>query len=107
MNITNKLNFTKEAVIQIEKIILENTPNKYFRISVKGGGCSGFKYDFTFDNKKNDDDILINKTVIDVDSLDLINGSVVDYKKEMIGNSFVIDNPKTTATCGCGMSFSV
>ena len=80
---------------------------KYFRITVQGGGCSGFKYSFSFDKKAEKDDILFNHTVIDKFSLDIIAGSTVDFKKEMIGESFVIDNPKASASCGCGLSFSV
>ena len=80
---------------------------KYFRITVQGGGCSGFKYNFGFDEKTNDDDILFDNTIIDKASLEIISGSVVDFKKEMIGESFVISNPKATASCGCGLSFSV
>ena len=92
---------------QINKIVLENSPKKYFRISVLGGGCSGFKYNFTFDDKFEVDDIIFDKTIIDKDSLDIINGSVVDFKKEMIGDTFVINNPKASSSCGCGLSFSV
>ena len=104
---TNKIEFTEEANKQIAKIISEQGNNYYFRISVQGGGCSGFKYNFSFDEKIEKDDIIFNKTVIDKSSLEIINGSVVDYKKEMIGNSFVIENPKATSSCGCGLSFSV
>ena len=104
---TNKIEFTEEANKQIAKIISEQGNNSYFRISVQGGGCSGFKYNFSFDAKIEKDDILFNKTVIDKDSLEIINGSVVDYKKEMIGSSFVIENPKAKSSCGCGLSFSV
>ena len=104
---TNKIQFTEEANKQILKIISEQGENSYFRISVQGGGCSGFKYNFSFDGKIEKDDIVFNKTVIDKSSLEIINGSVVDYKKEMIGNSFVIENPKATSSCGCGLSFSV
>jgi iron-sulfur cluster insertion protein len=104
---TNKIEFTEEANKQILKIISEQGENSYFRISVQGGGCSGFKYNFSFDKKIELDDIVFNKTVIDKSSLEIINGSVVDYKKEMIGNSFVIENPKATSSCGCGLSFSV
>jgi|TARA_B110000211_G_C13713868_1_gene392955 iron-sulfur cluster insertion protein len=107
MNTTKKIKFTDQAIKQIDKIVLENGPDKYFRISVKGGGCSGFKYSFTFDDKIEKDDIIFNKTIIDKSSLNIINGSVVDFKKEMIGNSFVIENPQATASCGCGLSFSV
>ena len=104
---TNKIEFTKEASNQILKILSEQREDSYFRISVQGGGSSGFKYNFSFDGKVEKDDIVFNKTVIDKSSLEIINGSVVDYKKEMIGSSFVIENPKATSSCGCGLSFSV
>ncbi|OUW73691.1 MAG: iron-sulfur cluster assembly accessory protein [Pelagibacteraceae bacterium TMED216] len=104
---TKNINFTNEALKQIEKIILENKPEKFFRITVQGGGCSGFKYDFSFDKEIKKDDIVFNKTVIDKQSLEIIQGSTIDYNKEMIGNSFVIKNPKAASSCGCGMSFSI
>ena len=101
-----KLNFTDQALNQIN-IITNDQDKKFFRITVEGGGCSGFKYNFGFDTKTNDDDVVFGKVIIDRSSLDIISGSVVDFKKEMIGESFVIDNPKATASCGCGLSFSV
>jgi len=101
-----KLNFTNKALNQIN-LITKGDEKKFFRITVQGGGCSGFKYNFTFDSKSNGDDITFGKTIIDKSSLDIISGSVVDFKKEMIGESFVIDNPKATASCGCGLSFSI
>ena len=101
-----KLEFTDRAKNQIEKIT-KSEEKKYFRISVKGGGCSGFKYDFSFDNKVEKEDILFDKAVIDKISLDIIAGSTVDFKEEMIGSSFVISNPQASASCGCGLSFSV
>ena len=101
-----KLEFTDSAKSQIEKIT-KSDEKKYFRIAVQGGGCSGFKYDFGFDTKSNDDDIIFGKTIIDKSSLEIISGSIIDFKKEMIGESFVINNPKATASCGCGLSFSV
>ena len=101
-----KLNFTDQALNQIN-LITKGDEKKYFRITVQGGGCSGFKYSFGFDSNSNDDDIIFGKTIIDKSSLDIISGSVVDFKKEMIGESFVIENPKATASCGCGLSFSV
>ena len=107
MNITKKIKFTTAATKEIEKIVLENRPKKYFRISVNGGGCSGFKYEFKFDDKIEKDDLVFNNTIIDKDSLELITGSVIDFKKELIGNSFVINNPKASSSCGCGLSFSV
>jgi len=104
---TNKIEFTDEANKQILKILTEQEKGSYFRISVQGGGCSGFKYNFSFDEKVADDDIVFNKTIIDKNSLEIISGSVINYKKEMIGSSFVIENPKATSSCGCGLSFSV
>ena len=104
---TKKLKFTIQAKEQIEKIINKDKTKKYFRISVKGGGCSGFKYDFNFENNLDKDDILFENVIIDKVSLDIISGSVIDFKKEMIGESFVINNPKASASCGCGLSFSV
>ena len=101
-----KLNFTDQALNQIN-LITKGDEKKYFRITVQGGGCSGFKYNFGFDTKSNGDDVIFGKVIIDKSSLDIISGSVVDFKKEMIGESFVIDNPQATASCGCGLSFSV
>ena len=100
-----KLEFTDRAKNQIEKIT-KSEEKKYFRIAVQGGGCSGFKYNFSFDNKLEKDDILFDLTIIDKASLEIISGSTVDFKKEMIGESFTINNPKATSSCGCGLSFS-
>jgi iron-sulfur cluster insertion protein len=101
-----KLDFTKPAQEQINKFTL-GKEKKFFRITVQGGGCSGCKYNFGFDKKKNEDDIIFDKTIIDKASLNIISGSVIDFKKEMIGESFTITNPQATSSCGCGLSFSV
>jgi iron-sulfur cluster assembly accessory protein len=101
-----KLDFTKQAVEQINKITM-GVEKKFFRITVQGGGCSGFKYNFRFDKETRKDDIIFDNAVIDKTSLDIISGSVVDFKKEMIGESFIITNPKATSSCGCGLSFSI
>ena len=101
-----KLSFTDQALNQIN-LITNSDEKKFFRITVEGGGCSGFKYNFGFDKKSNEDDVVFGKAIVDKSSLEIISGSVVDFKKEMIGESFVIDNPKATASCGCGLSFSV
>ena len=101
-----KLEFTTRAKEQIDKIT-KGDAKKYLRIAVKGGGCSGFKYNFSFDDKLEKGDILFDQAIIDKISLDIIAGSTIDFKKEMIGESFVINNPKASASCGCGLSFSV
>ena len=103
----NKIEFTKTAKNEINRILVEKSPKTYFRISVQGGGCSGFKYNFSFDDKVNKNDNIFDKVIIDVNSLKIISGSVVDFKKELIGNSFVINNPQASSSCGCGLSFSV
>tara|TARA_B100001559_G_C16098897_1_gene438394 strand:- start:63 stop:380 length:318 start_codon:yes stop_codon:yes gene_type:complete len=102
-----KLEFTDSAKNEIKKITNSENKKKYFRISVQGGGCSGFKYNFSFDDKIEKDDILFDKTVIDKISLDIIAGSTIDFQKELIGESFVIKNPKASSSCGCGLSFSI
>jgi iron-sulfur cluster insertion protein len=81
------------------------------RISVSGGGCSGFQYGFTFDDTRGTADIVIErdgaKVLIDDVSLDLLKGSEIDYVEDMIGSSFQIKNPQAKSTCGCGNSFAV
>ena len=104
---SNKIEFTESAKKEITRVVSEKGPKMYFRISVQGGGCSGFKYSFSFDDKINSNDNVFHKTIIDKNSLKIIEGSIVDFKKELIGNSFVINNPKATSSCGCGLSFSV
>ena len=103
----NKIEFTETAKNEIDRILVEKSPKTYFRISVQGGGCSGFKYNFSFDDKVNENDNIFDKAIIDINSLKIISGSVVDFKKELIGNSFVINNPQASSSCGCGLSFSV
>ena len=104
---SNKIEITDSAKKEIQRIISEKGSKMYFRISVKGGGCSGFKYNFSFDDKINTNDNVFSGAVIDNSSLEIINGSIVDFKKEMIGESFTIDNPKASSSCGCGLSFSI
>ena len=101
-----KINFTKQAVERINQLVSKKTDGTFFRIAVKGGGCSGFKYDFTFDDKIDENDLKQENIVVDKSSLELLKGSQVDYSTELIGSSFKITNPKTKSSCGCGISFS-
>ena len=101
-----EINFTKKAVEKINQLIAKKPTGTFFRIAVKGGGCSGFKYDFSFDNQIDKDDLKHNNIVIDKSSLDILKGSNVDFTNELIGSSFKISNPKTKSSCGCGISFS-
>ena len=98
--------FSKKAVERINTLLEKKPLGTFFRIAVKGGGCSGFKYDFTFDNTTDQDDLKHNNIVIDKSSLDMLKGSKVDFAEELIGESFKISNPKTKSACGCGVSFS-
>jgi iron-sulfur cluster insertion protein len=81
------------------------------RVAVLGGGCSGFQYNFSFEDSKNEDDLLIERdgaaVVVDATSLELLKGSELDYVEEMVGSSFQVKNPNATSSCGCGNSFSV
>ena len=101
-----EINFTKEAVEKINQLISKKPSGTFFRIAVKGGGCSGFKYDFSLDNKIDENDEKHENIVIDRSSLEMLKGSQVDFAKELIGSSFKISNPKTKSSCGCGISFS-
>ncbi len=107
----NKFNITKQAAERIKVLLEQESIDSYFRISVLGGGCSGFQYDFSFTNKKNTDDLeYIDKEIkylIDNTSIDFINGGELDYVDELAGSYFKIDNPNSTANCGCGTSFSI
>ena len=101
-----EINFSKKAVEKINQLIAKKPSGTFFRIEVKGGGCSGFKYDFTFDSKIDENDLKHQNIVVDKSSLDMLKGSEVDFAEELIGNSFKISNPKTKSSCGCGVSFS-
>ena len=102
-----EINFTKEAVERINSLVTKKPQGTFFRIAVKGGGCSGFKYDFTFDNTIQKDDLKHENIVIDKSSLKILSGSKIEYTNELIGSSFKITNPKTKSSCGCGISFSL
>ncbi len=81
------------------------------RVSVSGGGCSGFQYGFAFDGTRNEDDLVFSHAgvdvVIDEMSLELLEGAQIDFVEDMAGSAFRIDNPNATASCGCGSSFAV
>ena len=84
----------------------------FFRISIEGGGCSGFQYKFLFDKVKCDDDLTIDlnnelEVVIDETSMDLVKGSELHFQEDMSSSMFVIKNPNAEKSCGCGNSFSI
>tara|TARA_Y100001935_G_C16975438_1_gene346134 strand:- start:211 stop:528 length:318 start_codon:yes stop_codon:yes gene_type:complete len=102
-----EIKFTDKALKQIDTLLSQKDKGSFFRIAIKGGGCSGFQYEFTFDNSKADDDLNYEKILIDKTSADLLKGSEVDYVNELIGSQFKITNPQSKSSCGCGVSFSL
>ena len=102
-----EIKFTDKAIKQINHLLSTKDNQSFFRIAIKGGGCSGFQYDFSFEKEAANDDLKYNNILIDKTSADLLKGSEVDYVEELIGNSFKINNPQTKSSCGCGVSFSL
>jgi iron-sulfur cluster insertion protein len=102
------LNLSATASDKIKELIAEEgNPDIRVRLFIQGGGCSGFNYGFTFDEIKNDDDWEVEGLLVDAASMQYLEGATVDWKKEMMGSSFIIENPNAKHTCGCGSSFSV
>ena len=103
----NTLQITENAKKQIAKLLLNEPKGSFFRVSVKGGGCSGFKYSFSIDNKSNTNDILIGEVLVDKMSHEFLKNSTLDFEESLMGKSFRINNPEAKASCGCGISFSI
>ncbi|PPR63504.1 MAG: Iron-sulfur cluster insertion protein ErpA [Alphaproteobacteria bacterium MarineAlpha4_Bin2] len=89
----------------------EEKPNLMLRVSVSGGGCSGFQYSFEFAEVKDEDDYVFErngiKVIVDDTSMDYLAGSEIDFVTEMVGSSFQVNNPNAKSGCGCGASFSM
>jgi iron-sulfur cluster insertion protein len=106
------IEFSDAAALKVKTLIEEEeNPNLKLRVYVTGGGCSGFQYGFTFDEKVNEGDMTIEKEkvtlVVDPMSLQYLVGGVVDYTDGLEGSRFLVNNPNATTTCGCGSSFSI
>ena len=102
-----EIKFTDKAIKQINHLLSQKDKGSFFRIAIKGGGCSCFQYDFSFDKLMEKDDLKFENILIDKTSADLLKGSEVDFVSELIGDSFKITNPQSKSSCGCGTSFSV
>ena len=102
-----EIKFTDNAIKHINAILSKKDHGIFFRIAIKGGGCSGFQYDFSFEKKQDENDYKINNVLIDKQSAELLKGSEIDYVSELIGSSFKISNPQSKSSCGCGVSFSL
>jgi iron-sulfur cluster insertion protein len=89
----------------------ERADNALLRIAVSGGGCSGFQYGFSFDDQRNEDDVVFERdgvgVVVDEVSLDLLSGAEIDFVEDLMGAAFHIRNPNAASSCGCGNSFSI
>jgi iron-sulfur cluster assembly accessory protein len=108
---TASVTVSERAARKIGEILKGEPPGAMLRVSVEGGGCSGFQYKFDIDSAKADDDLMIARdgatVLIDAISVGYMAGSEIDFVDDLIGASFKVKNPKATASCGCGTSFSL
>jgi iron-sulfur cluster assembly accessory protein len=105
------ITMTDRAAHRIGEILRREPPGTMLRVSVEGGGCSGFQYKFDMDRARAADDLVIERegatVLIDQISVGYLAGSEIDFVDDLIGASFRINNPQATASCGCGTSFSI
>ncbi|MGY4689086.1 iron-sulfur cluster insertion protein ErpA [Salibacterium sp. K-3] len=104
------ITITESAAAQVKTMMEEEEdPNVKLRVGVKGGGCSGLSYGLGFDTEVEESDHVLEQNglevLVDSDSADVLQGVVIDYKQNMMGGGFTIDNPNAIANCGCGSSF--
>ncbi len=102
---------TERAARRIQAIAAKEPPGSRLRVSVSGGGCSGFQYEFGFDTTVQPDDLVIERdgveVLVDAVSLPFVEGSTLDFVDDLMGQSFRVANPNATASCGCGTSFTI
>ncbi|MBU6140972.1 MAG: iron-sulfur cluster insertion protein ErpA [Proteobacteria bacterium] len=106
----NSVTLSKSALERIREIqSKENNHQKFLRVSISGGGCSGFQYIFELDDKRREDDLEIEKNIAITDetSLPFLNGAEIDFVKELGASYFKVNNPNAKASCGCGSSFTI
>ena len=101
------IQLTNEALNHLENLTKEHN-KKYVRLQVKGGGCAGFEYEWSFEDEDNREDMILENVLL-IDRMNelYLRGMHLDYKKEIWGSSFVFENPMAKSSCGCGTSFSV
>jgi iron-sulfur cluster assembly accessory protein len=108
---TTPVTVTQRAAVRINEIVANEVLNKLLRVSVEGGGCSGFQYKFDLVSGASADDLVIERdnarVLVDPVSLEFLAGSEIDFVDDLIGAAFKIRNPNATASCGCGTSFTV
>ena len=102
---------TGNAASRIVAVMASEPPGSMLRVSVQGGGCSGFQYVFDVDREKAPDDLVIERdgatVLIDETSADLLEGCTIDFVDDLVGQAFRITNPNATSSCGCGTSFAL
>ncbi len=102
---------SERAARRVAEILKKEPEGTMLRVSVEGGGCSGFQYKFDMDRARTDDDLVIARdgAVVLIDSLSVgyMAGSEIDFVDDLIGAAFKVKNPKATASCGCGTSFAL
>jgi iron-sulfur cluster assembly accessory protein len=108
---TTAVTISESAARRIGQILSKETEGAMLRISVEGGGCSGFQYKFDIERAKAEDDLVIERdhavVLVDPASAPFLAGSEVDFVDDLMGASFRVNNPNATASCGCGTSFSI
>ena len=108
---TANITVTERAAQRIGEILRLEPAGTMLRVSVAGGGCSGFQYAFSFDDVRKADDAVFERDgvqlVVDTVSLELVKGAEIDFVEDMMGASFQVKNPNAASSCGCGNSFSV
>lgn len=111
MTTASDIALTPQAAARIMALLAEEATGAVFRVAVEGGGCSGFQYRFAIDPAPGAEDALIERdgarVAIDPASMDLLAGAKIDFVDDLMGQSFRVDNPNATASCGCGVSFSI
>jgi iron-sulfur cluster assembly accessory protein len=107
----DSITVTERAARRIGEILRHEPPGTMLRVSVEGGGCSGFQYRFDVDRARADNDLVIKRedatVLIDQVSVGYLAGSEIDFVDDLIGASFRVNNPQASASCGCGTSFSI
>jgi len=108
---TLNVTLSERAARRIASILSGEPDGTALRVSVSGGGCSGFQYGFDLDKTRAEDDLILERNgavvLIDSVSLPFVGGSEIDFVDDLIGQSFQVRNPNATASCGCGTSFSI
>ena len=106
------LKISPDAVTRVRQLLAsKDNPDVMLRVYIQGGGCSGFQYGFQFDEDAQEDDISIEqdgiRILVDMLSLQYLGGAEIDYKDDIMGSRFLVNNPNASTTCGCGSSFSI